>query len=993
LRCKDCFVTTHRNNPFHWADVWNDSKGFFQRHNLAALGYPLELGHHGHVCPTPRVAAGFIVMAENGSQTLRVNFCGHASDNSSTKLGYRVSQLLAARLFPCSFTEPKSAISFNALRQFQILHAESKVAAFDFCGALRRMSDNAFTANVPDLYENFMRCSRMWAYLTTLKRTGQAHGIDKILVHRPVSNVVLYCPSCPEPGFNMDNKMLNLPKHLRHLNQGRDTVDGNFHCTKSTKNSDPKDYSLYQGSGFFPSNSELEEHLAHVKRVPITRERSTCNYLKAVNNQDKKKFKNMEITGIVNVQCSHVFVKASVDLQFSERYANVDLALAQAIRQYVAAKHVGDVQFIVEFESVDRVGSYDVACVYSVNVVERFMEYFPDLVPIVKKIRWAVPALHIQGHQANCMYEFGTCYMEATGHFHGETAEVYWPELNQIGTQVTQQSRGHRQDTIMLHHNDWNYKKTVKACSLLLDDLRRADVTFEKHQKHYLGLCSTYAGRIIAEDREPDCKDRKYTKSVYRHMSNKVPTLTAIYERMLEDEAAIRNSTAPHNKVAAFIRDSILIQEDQCARKLGTRLKAHFTETMKKEIDVLRTKIENAIVKWRKTQRVLAPALEDHLAVQKACVVESELLGLPSELTSTERLELKVEAFSTTEADLREGTAFEAINLVKVTAKALLNLRDRKKKNDSGVYKNTISQKQINDTEQRRDLHIASYMASRDTLIKLGRTSGEDDFPALEDKDTFMKSRTLRRQLGDSRFADGTVWTQASISAGGQRHIPAASTSAGSVAGPSSAAATQPTVSTTAPRKEGWIWTLKPGKMTEAEFDDWTKEGDKVQWFRAEAEMERWREQIEMKLAEWRTTMWSFAKYRDVWTELAKQEDPHDIGYIAYATQQAAIFEERGGQGRALLTAHPTLSTKYGPIEDENLDLVNFVSANRARDKALEDEIFTAYRATQNVALREDGVDEDEDADWRTVDGSESEEDEEEAAEEVDGEDATEGVN
>jgi hypothetical protein len=58
--------------------------------------------------------------------------------------------------------------------------------------------------------------------------------------------------------------------------------------------------------------------------------------------------------------------------------------------------------------------------------------------------------------------------MEATGHFHGETAEVYWVELNQIGTQVTQQSGGHRQDTIMMHHNDWNDKKMAKSCTFFI---------------------------------------------------------------------------------------------------------------------------------------------------------------------------------------------------------------------------------------------------------------------------------------------------------------------------------------------------------------------------------------------------------------------------------------------------------------------------------------------------------------------------------------------
>ena len=51
-------------------------------------------------------------------------------------------------------------------------------------------------------------------------------------------------------------------------------------------------------------------------------QKSTCSYLNAVNKQDRKKFKNMEITGIVNIQCSHVFIKSSVDLQLGERYVH-----------------------------------------------------------------------------------------------------------------------------------------------------------------------------------------------------------------------------------------------------------------------------------------------------------------------------------------------------------------------------------------------------------------------------------------------------------------------------------------------------------------------------------------------------------------------------------------------------------------------------------------------------------------------------------------------
>jgi hypothetical protein len=145
--CVKCFAHSHRNNPFHWANVWQTEKGFFQRTTLSNLGYPLHLGHNGDVCGSPKSEVGFIVVAETGPQALRLKFCGHKDGDE--KLDHRVAQLLDARLFPCSFTEPKSAIAFNVLRQFQILHMESKIAAYDYCGSLRRMSDNVFTMSVP----------------------------------------------------------------------------------------------------------------------------------------------------------------------------------------------------------------------------------------------------------------------------------------------------------------------------------------------------------------------------------------------------------------------------------------------------------------------------------------------------------------------------------------------------------------------------------------------------------------------------------------------------------------------------------------------------------------------------------------------------------------------------------------------------------------------------------------------------------------------------
>lgn len=50
-------------------------------------------------------------------------------------------------------------------------------------------------------------------------------------------------------------------------------------------------------------------------------QKSTCNYLKAVNNQDRSKMANKDVTGVVHAQCSHVVIQSTVDLQLGERCA------------------------------------------------------------------------------------------------------------------------------------------------------------------------------------------------------------------------------------------------------------------------------------------------------------------------------------------------------------------------------------------------------------------------------------------------------------------------------------------------------------------------------------------------------------------------------------------------------------------------------------------------------------------------------------------------
>lgn len=126
-------------------------------------------------------------------------------------------------------------------------------------------------------------------------------------------------------------------------------------------------------------------------------------------------------------------------------------------------------------------------------------------------------------------------------------------------------------------------------------------------------------------------------------------------------------------------------------------------------------------------------------------------------------------------------------------------------------------------------------------------------------------------------------------------------------------------------RPDGWIWT-KGGGMTSKELQEWEAEGnayrhypyriqitddhttgDRVQWFRAEAEVWRWREQYEIKHAEFVRIIKTFSRMADIWHGLANHQDLPEA--VAYARRHAAIFSRLASDARALYRrcGHPTL--------------------------------------------------------------------------------------
>ncbi|KAJ6617254.1 hypothetical protein B0H10DRAFT_1948492 [Mycena sp. CBHHK59/15] len=125
---------------------------------------------------------------------------------------------------------------------------------------------------------------------------------------------------------------------------------------------------------------------------------------------------------------------------------------------------------------------------------------------------------------------------------------------------------------------------------------------------------------------------------------------------------------------------------------------------------------------------------------------------------------------------------------------------------------------------------------------------------------------------------------------------------------------------------DGWLWQLgKLSKMTDKEMDEWSSEGDRVQWFRAEADMQRWQEQGEQKLGELLRTNRSFTKMQWVWTELAASNDCP--GHKAYAKQKAAMYGRRAFEAQEYVK-----SAGYEALRAESGNLIKSVEVERAKE-------------------------------------------------------------
>ncbi|KAG2058310.1 hypothetical protein BDR06DRAFT_980537 [Suillus hirtellus] len=410
--CHECVLHNHTRNPLHRIDMWNDS--FFQLTSLKKLGLHIQLGHTpGERCYNPQTSSGdeFIVIDVHGVHEIALDFCGCAS----AQIHYK--QLLHARWYPATISDPCTAATFALLEHFHLLSFESKVSAYKFYHSLARWNNNTGLSDIRDRYSAFMcMCA------------GRGHDPGGINA-TTAGELAVQCPVCPHPGKNLPQGWEDQLLSVRWKYALFIVINANFRLKCKAVSSDNVDPSLNSGWAYFVKEVAYKSYLAD--QAGVKQDRSMCVSHNTVNMADTKSSHDLAATGVGMVDCARHNMKLANgvrDLQKGEKYINMYYLVFSAL-----------LAFTVTMVNI----SYNIACQWHKKLWTR-MEGMPSWLHIPHDSM----TFHLKTHIEECQRN-------------GEAPERGWSNINHVVTSTKEMGSGSWCNTLDDHFGDWNWKKVT----------------------------------------------------------------------------------------------------------------------------------------------------------------------------------------------------------------------------------------------------------------------------------------------------------------------------------------------------------------------------------------------------------------------------------------------------------------------------------------------------------------------------------------------------
>ncbi|KAF8999741.1 hypothetical protein BDZ89DRAFT_1147542 [Hymenopellis radicata] len=725
----------------------------------------------------------------------------------------------------------------------------SKKSAYDYCYALQRLTDPSRPDLVSDVYRHLRLAARVMRKLASRRRSGQEHGIDKYITHRRPGSMSIFCPACPQPGFNIDLEVLAAAKEEeRHKYALNLSGDGTFNCPRIKKLDDPNDDALNAGNAYVAEETKFQTYLDVCEGEPP--DKCTCARLRAMKLQSLLKFVNCIVSGIFGVVCTrHVFFQDNgiVDMYGGERFCYSD-------RAFVGALEYQEQQRWVNF-------SYDIWCMYRKHLLTRITkEKFPDLPDsfweLLRKVTGGIPGMHILGHVALCRTLFNFAYMKCTGKTNYEAVEQPWANTRLVGASVKHENHGQRHDSLDSVFEDWNYNKLIKLGKSIADKYYEAVKTREtlkvaQDSKTTSTPLETLEQWLIQYDKplpSPDC-----SSAINRFEVNfkgiKVPTREDFVKSLEEREKKEGLSPNPTPGFIAGVGElweegARLDYEQKKTALLATFVRKQNQYAEPSDIEKLRNGREvlyDNIITWLECVVAVIPLLKVELKDVSVEEPEKAFLPLPSRLDDAKCQLYHMGYSKSIEYDIRVVQAHLQLNEVREAVLIHKQAVDDKSTNITGQSALTRAKRIVIRLQLEKQDARALYNYVRGRLLRLGLNPDDLSLQPLKVEDCRVKNVAKPAELGEKRAL------------------------------------------------ESWIWTAsKPDGLDEAGEKEWMMEVKRVLWMRGQAEGDRWREETETLEEENSRCQISHEKTGNVWMMMATDSSG---GKRAYAWKQHAFYE------------------------------------------------------------------------------------------------------
>ncbi|KAJ7120853.1 hypothetical protein C8R44DRAFT_920339, partial [Mycena epipterygia] len=849
---EECIVRDHERNPLHRLEKWDWDKGCFNDISLKQLGLRFYLGRELHphrVCPHPQRAPGknFVVIDCKGLHDVDVYFCNCGKGPSFSV------QLLRVKWLPSTGKRPRTAATFNVMRQYHLLSLESKCSMSEFYNSLSRQTNNTGEPP-PTRYQQFINMTRIWHSLQMLKRGGRGHETDGINQTKP-GGCALECPACPHPGKNLPPAWKDVEPAKRFLYGLFLALDANFRMQRKDVSSETSDPDLGNGLAFF---GEVTAYMAHLeKNWDQPQPKSTCVAHNAVNTPDKEA-RGTASSGVGMVDCARHNMKRPRgvgDLQQGERYLNMD---------YMFFKSLEDSESQLFFVS------YDIACQWHKNIWDR-MQIYPRNIRVENAKRFfvfLVPKFHLPAHIEACNIGFSFLLTRYVGQTDGEAPERGWANINRLATSTREMGPHLRREVLDDHFNDWNWKK-ILAMGKMRDYIptmvkTRQDTLEQEHTLPKETLTPWKEGMAAWEADANAANPFERTTQV-------VSIASVRYELVQEGGGLVRGNTESSEMLAQGVQG------------------IHPTIGQKRVMLEWCSKARRKILAWMDTQTSFMPevavlraaAAEKHAEESSLRPVAGELvqdipLLMPSELDADVPCLVELQDY---EFRLRVGQGHEALHEIRHQLLVRTHEYKYKDQNVQGVREGMRSNTKIQGINEQISRATATYHVARRALEVLGPRLGKEGWETvlkvlLPEDVRQMPEGTFRKLGGKKKL---TKKQKESGPARKRRRLEAA-------------------------RPISWIW-LADGSAADADRNRAMNEALRIEWGRTRALGLRNTEEVDLLEEEMRRTP-VFLRWRaDVWDSQKIHTGPTqrpDLlvdprqreGHDAYATRQARMLRQ-----------------------------------------------------------------------------------------------------